>query len=367
PNIDSARMNRPPIEIPRDTQPAPPPPPIRAALPVRLAFTGDINLGTITLPGGIPPDEGRGLLAGTDSLLTGDLVIGNFEGVLADSGTSTKCDPPRPRRARARGQPAQRPNCYFFITPPALAPRLREAGFTHLNLANNHANDLGEDGRLASTRMLDSLGLTTYGPLGSIVLDTIRTGDSLTVVGLIGFTTYPFAYNLLDLDASARIVDSISALTDLVVVTFHGGAEGTDAQHTGTEMEYLGREPRGDLRTWARAVIDAGADIVVGHGPHVLRGIEFYRGHPIVYSLGNFLNYRGFNLSGPLGLTAILQVELAGDGSFRAGRLIPLRQPPRTGPVPDPSGAALGLVERLSREDFGPTAAVFDSAGGFKQ
>ncbi len=111
-------------------------------------------------------------------------------------------------------------------------------------------------------------------------------------------------------------------------------------------------------------MIDAGADVVVGHGPHVLRGIEFYGGKPIVYSLGNFLTYRGFNLAGPLGITAVLQLELAGDGAWRAGRLVPMVQIPRAGPRDDPAGAALELVRALSLEDFPETAAAIDPEGG---
>jgi hypothetical protein len=126
----------------------------------------------------------------------------------------------------------------------------------------------------------------------------------------------------------------------------------------------LGREPRGDLRRWARAVIDAGADAVIGHGPHVLRGIEFYRGRPIVYSLGNFLTYRGFNLDGPLGITGVLQLEFAPDRRLRRARLVPMAQRPLAGPEPDSSGAALDLVRRLSAEDFGPSAAQIDAGGG---
>ena len=68
--------------------PAPAPPPHAA---VRVAFTGDINLGTLTLPGGVPPDSGRGLLDAAAPALRGDLVVGNFEGVLGDSGTTYKC------------------------------------------------------------------------------------------------------------------------------------------------------------------------------------------------------------------------------------------------------------------------------------
>jgi hypothetical protein len=127
--------------------------------------------------------------------------------------------------------------------------------------------------------------------------------------------------------------------------------------------ESLGREPRGDLRAWARAVVDAGADAVVGHGPHVLRGIEFYRGKPIAYSLGNFLTYRGFNVAGPLGLTGVLRLEVGPDLLWRGARFVPMAQLPRRGPEPDASGAALDLVRTLSREDFGEAAARFGAEG----
>jgi len=350
-------------------EPTPLPPP-RLYAPVRLAFTGDINLGTTTLEDGVPPDSGRGLLDPARPSLSGDLVVGNFEGVLADTGTSTKCliqKPPPPRRKKSKPRPPEPPatrrNCYAFRTPIRLAPRLVEAGFTHLNLANNHSNDLGAPGRESTERTLDSLGLRLYGPLGRIVVDTIRRGDSLTTVGLIGFTTYPFAYDLLDIERSQAVVDSVRPLVDLLIVTFHGGAEGVHAQHTGEVAESLGMEPRGDLRRWARAVIDAGADAVIGHGPHVLRGMEFYRGRLIAYSLGNFLTYRGFNLEGPLGITGVLRLEFAVDRTLRRARLVPMVQLPRRGPAPDPDGAAIQLVRTLSREDFGTTAAQISPSG----
>jgi hypothetical protein len=335
-----------------------------------MAFVGDINLGTATLPDGVPPNDGRGLLNRARPALSGDLVVGNFEGVLADSGTSSKClmrAPPTKRRPRHGQSPSDtliaRPNCYAFRTPIALAGRLVEAGFTHLNLANNHANDLGAAGRASTERTLDSLGITYYGPLSHIVLDTVRRGDSVTTVGIVGFTTYPFAYDLLDIERSAAVVDSIRPQVDLLIVTFHGGAEGVRALRTGEAAESLGSEPRGDLRRWARAVIDAGADAVIGHGPHVLRGMEFYRGHLIAYSLGNFLTYRGFNLEGPLGVTGVLQMEFTGLGALRRARLVPMVQVPQQGPAPDPDRSALQLIRRLSDQDFGATAARIGPKG----
>jgi hypothetical protein len=194
-------------------------------------------------------------------------------------------------------------------------------------------------------------------------VDTVRRGDSLTTVGIIGFTTYPFAYNLLDIEQSARVVDSLRPLVDLLIVTFHGGAEGVRALRTGEAAESLGAEPRGDLRRWARAVIDAGADAVIGHGPHVLRGMEFYRGRLIAYSLGNFLTYRGFNLEGPLGITGVLQLEFTGRRRLQRARLVPMLQAPLRGPLPDSTRTAIRLVRKLSAEDFGSTAARLTETG----
>jgi hypothetical protein len=368
-----------------------------AAAAVRLAFVGDINLGTATLPDGVPPDSGRALLRAARPYLTGDLVIGNFEGVLADTGTTEKCgaagqqsagqrgsgaagqrtaeprapgapdapshtrepDPaaPRPHRPAAPRPPVPPPGCYAFRTPTHLAPRLAEAGFTHLNLANNHANDFGPAGRASTEATLAGLGLTTYGPLGRIVIDSVRRRDSLTVVGVIGFTTYPFAYNLLDIPHSVAVVDSVRPLVDLLVVTFHGGTEGASAVRLGAGPEFLGAEPRGDLRAWAHALADAGADLIVGHGPHVLRGLEFRGRTLIAYSLGNFATYRGFNLTGPLGITGVLQVELLPGRAPLRAQLAPMRQLPLAGPAPDPDRTAVQLVRQLSEADFGPTAA----------
>jgi len=325
----------------------------RSQAPVKVTFVGDINLGTITLEHGVPPDSGRGLLAAVRRYLVGDLVVGNFESTLADSGTPAKC---------VRNGTVRR-NCYAFVTPVYLADRLIEAGFTHVTLANNHANDLGPQGREATADSLAARGLGIVGPLGRIAIDTLWRRDSATVVGLIGFTTYDHSYNLLDLDRSVAVVDSIRPLVDLLYVTFHGGAEGADASHTPDGPEFLGREPRGDLRSWARAVIDAGADAVIGHGPHVLRGLEFYRGRLVSYSLGNFATYRGFNLSGPLGLTTTLTFELDPGGFFRQGTVTPLVQRPRAGPRYDPDNRAVVEMIRLSEEDFGSTAAAIDPQG----
>ena len=361
PPVVAAPDTTPPDTLPPDTAS----PRVPRVSRVSFAFTGDINLGTTTLPDGLPPDSGRHLLSAARPSLVGDLVVGNLEGVFADTGVSEKCIDRR-RLARMRRPPPEppvRPNCYAFRTPSFLVSRLAEAGFTHLNLANNHSGDLGPAGRATTLTAIREAGLRAYGPRGRIAIDTILRGDSVSTVGLVGFTTYPFAYNLLDIGESARVVDSVRRHVDVLVVTFHGGREGAGAIRTDTAPEFLGDEPRGDLRRWARAVIDAGADAVIGHGPHVLRGIEFYRGRLIAYSLGNFATYRGFNLEHVRGLTGVLQLDLSGTGGFLGARFVPMTQPARRGPQPDPGRAALRLLRTISAQDFGASAARIGDDG----
>ena len=325
---------------------------VHGTFPLRLVFTGDINLGTRTLEDGIPPDSGRRLFAGVDSLLKGDLVVGNFEGVLSDSGESAKCAP-------------KSTICYAFATPTWLAARLKDAGFTHLNQANNHANDYGVDARIETASVLRNLGLTPYGPVDMVAITPVVRNGEYMLVGVVGFATYPHAYNLLDLAGSAEIIREVRPLVDVLVVTFHGGKEGKTAVRTPSVPEFLAKEPRGNLRKWARVVIDAGADAVVGHGPHVLRGVEFYHGRPVFYSLGNFVTYRGFNLEGPLGLTTALQLDLDAQGGFLSARVPSLVQRPDSlgGTQPDTAFAALKLLRRITRLDFPQTGARFGDDG----
>ena len=115
---------------------------------------------------------------------------------------------------------------------------------------------------------------------------------------------------------------------------------------------YLG-EPRGDPLRFAHAVVDAGADLVLGSGPHVLRGIEVYRGRLIAFSLGNFVGYHTLATTGALGASAVLRVRLSEDGSFARGSLIPIRLDASGTPRPDSSSAGVTAVASLSHDDFG--------------
>jgi hypothetical protein len=328
--------------------PTPAPPPETSSttpvLPITVAAVGDVMMGS-TFPdetgGLLPPEDGRLLFAEVQPLLAAaDVAFGNLEGPLADGGTSEKCAHAKPGR------------CYAFRTPARYAGRLQDAGFGVVSLANNHAADFGEAGRASTRLALERVGIRYAGAPGEVARMEVRG----TRVALVAFSTSGGTNDLRDLPEAARIVGEAAREADVVVVSFHGGAEGADRQHVppGTE-EFLG-EDRGDLRAFARTVVAAGADLVIGHGPHVVRGMEVLNGRLIAYSLGNFATYGGMNLSGPNGLTLVLEVRLAKDGAFLGGRIHPAVQEKPGGPRLDPAGAIIPVVRELSRADFGPTA-----------
>ena len=150
---------------------------------------------------------------------------------------------------------------------------------------------------------------------------------------------------------------------DIVVVSFHGGAEGSAYQNVPKQTEVFFGEKRGNLPLFARTVIDAGADLVLGHGPHVLRGMEIYKDRLIAYSLGNFATYGWFSLRNETALTIILEAHLAPDGKFLTGQIHPAKQQGRGIPVLDPTGESIKKVRSLSKTDFPSTAPNISDDG----
>jgi hypothetical protein len=325
------------------TRPTARPPAAPAAPPVvTISAVGDVALGRA---GSLLTDPDAPFIQ-VRRLLRGDLVTGNLETALSDRAAA-KCGDGRD-------------GCYAFRAPPSSAHALRRAGFTLLNLANNHTRDAGDAGLADTEAALAAAGLAHTGAPGQIRVVEAAHGVRIAVVG---FAPYPWAADLLDVPAAERLVRAAAARADLVVVEMHAGAEGTAYQHVGRGSEtYLG-ERRGDPAAFAHAVINAGADLVVGHGPHLLRALEWYRGRLIAYSLGNFASHRNFALDGPLGVSAVLRVRLHSDGTWAGGRLVPVRLEGTGTPTPDGNAAAVTLVRDLSRADLGPTAAVLRGAG----
>ncbi|WP_443651672.1 CapA family protein [Corallococcus terminator] len=322
---------------PVDGTPRPPPPP---GAKVRIRATGDLMLGTTVPEGYLPPEGGASVIASVRPLLEdADLTFVNLEGPLCDTGRTTKCRSPA--------------NCYAFRSPTSFGQYIKDAGVDVVSTANNHSGDFGEECRRTTESTLDALGIAWSGPPGSVATME-RNGLK---IGLVAFHTSAGCNHLNNLPNATALVKQVAATHDIVVVSFHGGAEGGKALHVPQGREMFFGEDRGDLRVFTHAVVDAGAHLVLGHGPHVARAMEFYQGRLIAYSMGNFATYGRFNLKGPQGLGMVLEVELDGQGRFSNGRILPTKQVGEGITQPDPAGNVVSLVRKLSQEDFPDTGA----------
>jgi hypothetical protein len=316
-----------------------------------ISAVGDVMLGT-TFPdasgGDLPPRDGAGLLDEVTPILKhGDVVFGNLEGPMVDSGVSPKC------RGKREG------TCYAFRVPTRYGVYLKSAGFTVMGLANNHAMDFGPEGRESSRHVLDRQGIAHSGEVGDIAHLSVK-GRKIDV---IAFATYPGAYNLLDLNDAVETIRKARREADLVIVAFHGGAEGSTHQHVAPGDEKFLGEDRGDVRKFAHAAVDAGAQLVLGSGPHVVRAMEIYRGKLIAYSLGNFATYGPFNLSGENGISLVLEAHLLPDGNFLRGQAYAVKQEKPGGPRLDPTQRIVPVLRSLTRADFPGTGVVIGPNG----
>ncbi len=310
---------------------------------VTFAAVGDTMLGNYPE---LPSDPGS-YLDPVKGQLKGDVVFGNLEGTLTDVSDSPKCG----------GAPSG--DCYAFRTPPSYARYLAAAGFTVMNDANNHSYDFGQAGLEQTIASLHKAGIAQDGLPGEITV--VKAGGEK--VAVLGFAPYATTASLLDLPAARALIRKATRRAQIVVVAIHAGAEGTGAQHvTGEEEEYLG-EDRGNPEAFAKMAVRAGADLVLGSGPHVLRAMEIYRGRLIAYSLGNFSGFHNFATEGVLGASAVLHVTLDPDGAFRSGRIASVRLVEAGQPVPDPSGEGARIVAQLSREDLGGAAVKVGASG----
>ena len=346
--VDSMRVIR---EVP-PMEPAPEPAPV----PVRVCAGGDVVLGTnldtawatrATVRLGRPvaayPDPGWLLAPLAPLVADADVVLLNVEGAIGDGMAPPKCRPGST-------------HCYAFRQPVPVAAALRglaDSAAIIGNLANNHAMDAGAAGLAATQGYLADAGVAVTG------VDTLATvvvtsrGDS---VAFLGFSTAQAGPDPRDLAGVSRHVARTAQRYRRVVVTMHMGAEGASAQRTADVTEtYLG-ENRGNSVAFARTAVDAGASVVIGHGPHVMRASEWRGDALILYSLGNLLTYGPFSMREPNSRGAIACVTLDEEGRVEGAALRSTYQRPPGIVAPDPTGRAAWLVDSLSQLDFPATA-----------
>ena len=301
-----------------------------------LAAVGDIMPGTDFPENILPDDDGMAFFDDVAPLLSAaDLTFGNFEGVLLDGGEPVK-------------QCKNKSVCFLFRTPTRYATYLQLAGFDVMSLANNHARDFGENGRTSSMAALDAAGIHHSGREGTVASFVTKRRR----VAMVAFAPNVGSNSLNDPQIGLPLVTELAAKHDIVIVSFHGGAEGNGAEKLPFAREIFAGEDRGNVVEFAHSMIDAGADIVLGHGPHVVRPMEIYKDRLVAYSLGNFATYYGISVEGIRGIAPILLVTLDAEGRFVSGKIEPTIQLRPRGPAIDADKKVITLLRELTSTAF---------------
>lgn len=308
---------------------------------VTLSAVGDTDLGnTPQLPA-----NPSAYFVPVKAALAANIVFGNLEGTMTNGGES-KCG-------------VSSSECYAFRVPPCFAQAYKNTGFTVLNSANNHSYDFGAVGQADTTAALRAVGIVQAGLPGQIGIVHVR-GVS---VAFVDFAPYYLTNNMLVPNQESQLIARAKREAKVVVVYMHSGAEGTTADHVTRRYEYYYGENRGNPYAFAHAAIDDGADLVIASGPHVLRGMQWYKGRLIAYSLGDFTNYDAFASVGDLSLSAVLHVTMNVRGVIEAASVVPIVIRPGGRALVDPTHAAWAFMNQLSREDFGSSAALIGALG----
>jgi len=321
---------------------------------ISIKAVGDVLPGSYTPQRMLPSDSGRTTVQNVSGLLRGaDIVFGNFEASFAREGDPAMKPQKCAEASRRKGV------CFEFGVPPYLAPMLKQMGFTVMSVDNNHADDYGAAAAELTKTLLLEQGIKPAPKRGFAELSI--KGKRVAVVAF-GFSNT--SYNVAEPQAARDIVAALTKQFPMVIVSFHGGAEGKKALHVPNRTEMFYGENRGNLVAFAHACIDAGAAMVIGHGPHVVRAVELYKERLIAYSLGNFATFGNINVKGVNGVTLVLEASIdEASGKFLSGRIHPVVQREPGIPYPDPTNEAVRLIKQLTEEDFPQTPLSISDTG----
>jgi hypothetical protein len=324
---------------------------------ISVVAGGDVMMGSrdIALNPAIVPGVDASTLIGPDLAAIfrrADMSFVNLEGPLYDgSEPSTKSGCGR---------------CYSFHSPSYYGDVLASLRIAAVSLANNHSGDYGTAGRASTIAELKKRGIGLCGlDEDGARFATIALRDGRQAAA-IGFAPNDGTLNINDIDDAAARVRELKKTHAVVIVWFHGGGEGWDHAHIPPGHEEFAGEDRGDVTSFAHAMIEAGADIVLGSGPHVPRALEIYRDHLIAYSLGNFWTYDGVSTTEVRGLGPVVEAWLAPDGRIAGLTLHSTSQNGTGVPRLDPADEAARYVYYLTRSDFPDTGARLAGAIGEK-
>jgi len=305
---------------------------------VILMGVGDLMLGS-NFPSTnlLPPNGGKDILQQVKPVLKkADITFGNLEGVImSENGTPKKCKNPA--------------YCYVFKSPDNYVQNFVDAGFDLLSVANNHTGDFGVKGREHTARVLQEAGILFAGHEAYPYTIFERNGIRY---GFCAFAPNTGTVSLLKIEEAVSLIKMLNDSCDIVIVSMHTGAEGSKYNHITRADEIFVGENRGNPYSFAHRAIDAGADIVWGHGPHVVRAVDVYKNRFIAYSLGNFATYGTINVNGISGYAPIIELETDRTGKFIRGKIHSAVQHKGVGPRWDSSFQVAKAIKQLTEQDF---------------
>ncbi|HEU5291728.1 MAG TPA: CapA family protein [Cyclobacteriaceae bacterium] len=315
---------------------------------VTVIGVGDIMMGSNYPDRVLPQQDGYFLMKEVETVLkNADVTFGNLEGTLLDSGGNVKtCRDPKV--------------CYAFRSPVKLVQNLVSAGFDVMSIANNHAGDFGDAGRKSTMKTLDEAGILYTGQLPKRYVTFEKNGIRY---GLAAFSPNSNCISINNLQEARAIIKELDAICDIVIVSFHGGAEGGQYQSVPRKHELFHGEDRGDVYAFSHQLIDVGADIIFGHGPHVTRAVEVYKNRFIAYSLGNFCTYGGINVAGINGWAPIIKVFADNQGKFMKAEITPTYQIARDRVKIDGEKRVIKKIQELTKKDFPEVPVRIDDKG----
>ncbi len=312
---------------------------------IRIKAVGDMILGTNYPSHRLPADPSLFFANVMKDLQGADILFGNYESTLTDHPNSPK--------------DTSRGTQFAFRSPPDYRYLFQEAGFDIVSLANNHSMDFGEIGLRDTIRNFNEVGIATVGERYQI---TYLDVEDVTIA-FIGFSTYDFHNDINNIELARQLIAEADKQAEVIVLSIHAGAEGTGAMHVSDRQEYFLSEDRGNIVGFSREAIDAGADLILGHGPHIPRAINLYNDRLIAYSLADFVGYQTLSTEGALAYSLILEVELNLEGEFISGQIIPIHLGNTGIPVPDGQFRTVNLIRNLTQTDFPNAPIMIDEQG----
>lgn len=308
-----------------------------------LSFAGDTMMGTSYPEPNLPQIKNNELFSIIKNKSHSDITFLNLEGPICDTGESIKCSKDKER-------------CYSFRTPSTFTKYLKPY-FNVVSLANNHIMDFGKACYDETVSHLEKHDIKYSDGFTNNAIFKYKAKE---VIFVSFYTHEKYDHNFFNIKAAKKIIKNLKRKNKIIVVSFHAGAEGHKAMRIPFKMETYLKQKRGNVVRFSHAVIDAGADIVVGHGPHVLRGIEIYKKKIIMYSLGNFYTYGNFNLLGYLKYGALIDISIDENGHFQQGQVFSTIQ--KEGELKlDASNTSAKIIKALTDLDFPKHKIKFDN------